>query len=424
MSDHTTVLLPLESWAYAAPELVGSEKKIDIGLFAEALIYYDCVIVNPSNQLQLAEFINWFIQQGCIDEFYSFLQEGELKIYDYAFMATAIKKGDIYSLWNIQDPIQAKENTFEQRFLYHESIEQLFPKSRYRAKLYNALRDNVVEVKAGEFSNAIENARDDFNDPRRNAIVVQAFVDELYKIRNLGRPPKVEASIIDSIDETKHHITFNIDFLQLASIAGQSGINFHNGTPLTASAHSNRFIWSAATMGSDLYLPRPMSVLVGDKLYESTEKVSKSGDIIEELKEKVEFPDIRQLVNSGQLSLNDIIKIRKKSKKFRLWLQQENDRDRDAIIAYHNEVAHESGIIKAGRKALSIFGVIGGGATGSAIGATVAGPIGGAIGAAAGSSVGYLADVTSKIGTDWKPIVFGDWLGDRIKKVVRDDNNA
>ena len=177
-------------------------------------------------------------------------------------------------------------------------------------------------------------------------------------------------------------------------------------------------------MGSDLYLPRPMSVLVGDKLYESTEKVSKSGDIIEELKEKVEFPDIRQLVNSGQLSLNDIIKIRKKSKKFRLWLQQENDRDRDAIIAYHNEVAHESGIIKAGRKALSIFGVIGGGATGSAIGATVAGPIGGTIGAAAGSSVGYLADVTSKIGADWKPIVFGDWLGDRIKKVVRDDNNA
>lgn len=209
----------------------------------------------------------------------------------------------------------------------------------------------------------------------------------------------------------------------MSRIAGDE-VNFHNVTPLSASALSNRFIWSAATMGSDLFLPQPMSILVGDKLYESKERIAKSGDIIEELKGKVEFPDIRALVNSDQLPLREILKIRDRAKKFRKWLQQENGRDRDAIIAYHNEVAKESGLVTAGRKTLSLFGVLGSGAVGSAVGAAVAGPGGAAIGGAAGSDFGYLADVSSKVGSDWKPVIFGGWLKERIEKVVADDDKA
>ncbi|SIQ09935.1 hypothetical protein SAMN05421647_102157 [Marinobacterium stanieri] len=167
-----------------------------------------------------------------------------------------------------------------------------------------------------------------------------------------------------------------------------------------------------------------MSILVGDKLYESKERIAKSGDIIEELKGKVEFPDIRALVNSDQLPLREILKIRDRAKKFRKWLQQENGRDRDAIIAYHNEVAKESGLVTAGRKTLSLFGVLGSGAVGSAVGAAVAGPGGAAIGGAAGSDFGYLADVSSKVGSDWKPVIFGGWLKERIEKVVADDDKA
>ena len=51
----------------------------------------------------------------------------------------------------------------------------------------------------------------------------------------------------------------------------------------------------------------------------------------------------------------------------------ESDRDRDAIIAYHHEVAKESGIVKATRKALNLFGVIGGGALGGALGNVMSG---------------------------------------------------
>ncbi|MEZ0123807.1 MAG: glycine zipper family protein [Candidatus Reddybacter sp.] len=420
MSGNNSVLVPLESWAYASPELIGSGINIDIGLFAESLIYYDTVIVNPSNQPQLAEFINWFIRQGSLNDFYMLLNEDVLKIYDYSFMSTAIEKNGSFSLWNIQDPIQAEKNTFERRFLYHKSIEELFPKARHRKHLYSAFKDNVIEVKSEEFSPAIENARADFQDPIRNSLIVQAFVDEIYRVNSLGRPPEIKATIVNSPDGTKHRITFNTDFEELNRLAG-TGVNFINSTPLTASAHSNRLIWSAATMGSDIFLPQPMSSLVGDKLYESKERITKSGDIIEELKEKVEFPDIRGLVNSNKLTLREILKIREKSKRFRAWLQQENGRDRDAIIAYHNEVAKEIGIVTGARKALSIFGIIGGGATGSAVGATIAGPVGAAIGGATGSTIGYLADVSSKVGKDWKPVVFGGWLKERIEKVVADN---
>jgi hypothetical protein len=99
-------------------------------------------------------------------------------------------------------------------------------------------------------------------------------------------------------------------------------------------------------------------------------------------------------------------------------LQYEGDRDRDAIIAYHHEIAKESGITKLTRKTLSLFGVIGGGATGAAIGSVLSGPEGGAIGGAAGSSVGYVMEVASKLGSNWKPVVFGNWARDRIEKIV------
>jgi hypothetical protein len=416
MAGNRTVLVPLESWAYSSPELMLSGRQIDIGLFAEALIYYDTVLVNPSNQYQLADFISWFIKQGSLNDFYMLLNEGDLKIYEYSFISTAIEKDGEYSLWNIQDTLQAKKDSFEERFLYHSSIEELFSKSRQRKHLYSAFRDNVIEVKSDDFGSAIENARADFTDARRNSLIVQSFVDEIYRIKSLGRPPEVATIISDSPCGTKQTLSFNINFEELNRIAGGE-IDFHKATPLTASAQSNRLIWSAATIKSDLFLPRPMSSLVGDKLYESKERITKSGCIIEELKEEVEFPDIRGLVNANKLSLRDVLIIRKKAKKFRHWLQQENGRDRDALIAYHNEVAKEVGLIVGVRKALSIFGVIGG----SFVGVAVSTQAGDAIGAVAGSATAYLADVSSKIGKDWKPVVFGNWLRTRIEKVVADD---
>ena len=418
MSDHKTALVPIEAWAYNSPDVRFRGNRIDIGLLAESLIYYDRILINVGNPVQFSEMLHWFIDRDKYLDFIALIKDGTIQFYDFAFLTTAINKEGVFSVWNIQDPIQSQPNTFERRYLYNKEIESCFMKARHRARFYDAIRGNVIEVKADEFGKAVENAKLDLGNAQRHTLTLQAFIDELYTFRNLGKPPTIVAKVISSQDKTEHKIHWNIDFKHISKLAGKS-VNFHDATPLIGGANANRLLLAAANLNCDLFLGQPMSVLIGDKLYESTHTHIKSGEIIETLKEKVEFPDIRSLINEDKINLEDIIKIRKKAHRFRDWLQDESERDRDAIIAYHHEVAKEMGFIKYGRKAINLFGVIGGGATGSIIGSSISGPIGAAVGGIAGSATGFLADIASKLGVDWKPVLFGNWARDRIEKLLQ-----
>lgn len=51
------------------------------------------------------------------------------------------------------------------------------------------------------------------------------------------------------------------------------------------------------------------------------------------------------------------------------------------------------------------------------MGASLAGPSGAAFGGALGGLVSYASDIGGKIGTDWRPVVFGDWMRDRISQL-------
>jgi hypothetical protein len=162
-----------------------------------------------------------------------------------------------------------------------------------------------------------------------------------------------------------------------------------------------------------------MGHLVGDKLYETVRTPARIDRLLGELKTRVEFPDVRSVTNSGRLTLREIINLRDRAVRFRTWLQDEADRDRDAIVAYHNEVAKESGLTRAARKSLVVFGIVGGGALGGGVGAAVIGPTGGAIGGAAGAGLTYLANLGARLGTDWHPVVFGEWMQQRIEKYIQ-----
>jgi hypothetical protein len=246
-------------------------------------------------------------------------------------------------------------------------------------------------------------------------LLLQALVDEVYPALRLGTPPTITATI-EALAGANRTI-YNVDFEELKRLLGPN-FNFHSGTPLTGIAHCNRLIWSAAQEKCDLYLGNPMANLVGDKLYESHIKNTKTKENIGQLNEEVEFPDIRKLVNDGKLDLAEILRIRKKAKKFREWLQTESDRDRNAIIAYHNEVAKEAGIISMGRKTLRMFGILGI-PVATAI-AVKTYPDAALITGSVGAGVKYLIDVASKIGENWKPVVFGNWLRNRIEKVLKE----
>jgi len=137
---------------------------------------------------------------------------------------------------------------------------------------------------------------------------------------------------------------------------------------------------------------------------------------VEQLESEVEFPDLRALVNDGAVGLKEILELRKKGQRFRSWLQDESERDRNALIAYHEEVAREAGMIQAGRKALRLFGFLVGSATGATIGAMKAGVPGAVLGAASGKALEYLFDLAAKMHENWRPVVFGKWMKQRLGK--------
>lgn len=417
-SNHSLAFVPIESWAYSSPDLISTGRSLDIGLLAEALIYYDQVIVNVGTQGQFAQLLEWFVRQGRLHELLTLFTDSTLQVYEYSFITAAVHDtaADRYLFWNIQDQAQREPGSFEKRYLYHSQVQELIPKGRHRNQLYQALRGRVIEAKADDYSSVIEAATADFADPRRQAIVLQAFVDELYRYRNIAHPPKIEATVQEIDGGAAHTVTVNIDFAAISELAGPL-MNWNKGTPITAVAIANRTLLSASRLNCDLYLPRPMSLLIGDKLYESVRAINKTTETIEDLKTAVDFPDVRALVNAGRLGVDDVLHLRKHAKKFRTWIQTEADRSRDAIIAYHQEVSKEARVTELGRKALNLFGMVGGGALGGALGASMAGPTGAAIGGAAGGTLTYIADLASKLNAGWKPVVFGDWYRERIAEL-------
>lgn len=426
MSDHSRALVPVDTWLYSSPELIEQDRSVDIGLIAEALIYYEHVLVSVTNKHQFADLISWLIQQGLpFPQLVELIREDTLQIYNYAFYTLPFVRDNIIELWNIQDPIMEKPNSFAERFLDSEELRRCFSDVRQMNEFTEVLNGKVIEVKASEFGGAgIDNAWRDFLTPRRSELIVQALVDELYNLKSLGSPPKVQAKVHQSVDLRQlHHITWNVDFDELSKLVG-SKLTVASTLPLSAAVIGNRSIWSASRLKCDLYLPRPLSVIVGDKLYEAEQVVAKTRGIIDQLETRVEFPDVRRLVNEGHLDFKQVLEIRKKAKRFRQWLQIEGERDRDAFHYYHEEVARESGLTKAGRKTLNLFGVLGGSAVGGVIGAMTKDPVtGAAVGGAVGSALTYVFDLASKIGADWKPVVFGKWFKNRIEKLLEEQSS-
>src|SRR3990172_1943475 len=107
MANHDRALVPLEAWAFSSPEVKAGGRSIDIGLLAESLLYYDTVLVNITNQPQLAEFLAWAIGQDAFNTLLDLFKDGTLTFYDYSFATAAMRKDGTYSIWSVQDSTQA-----------------------------------------------------------------------------------------------------------------------------------------------------------------------------------------------------------------------------------------------------------------------------------------------------------------------------
>lgn len=403
MSDHTLALVPLSTGYHQAPDLLARHRSVDTGLLAEALIYYDRTLITVDNPHHFADLISWLTQQGLShSQLIDLLQEGTLSVYYYAFTTNPYVEFrnsglHIHGLYNFQDQKMEQPNSFPDRFLGFEKLVESFASQREFSQFCSALDGKVIEVKAAEIgAHAIDNAWKDFLQPERNALIAQQIVNEIYRIKSLGKAPRVSVEIVR--EESTHQVRWNIPLDRLPALEADTNIKAAATLPLTAAAEANKYLWSADKLRCDLYLGKPVSVVVGDKLYEAAHAAAKIRNLVNELEVRVDFPDVRRCVNEDKIDFDKVLEIRRKAKKFRQWLQSEGDRDRDAIIAYHQEVANESGFTRVGRRALRMFGCV----SGAALGASVVhdhalGAVAGAvIGEGVNEAVKYLFDIGAK----------------------------
>jgi hypothetical protein len=403
----------LEPWFYQSPELHRARRKIDIGLVAEALVFYEQVYLGFQNAEQLVRVISWFQAQGRIADAITLLSEGSLRPYYYAFYTAPAEKNGIWHLMNVQDEEAAARPVFDPCVVESEHLVSLVRKNSLRQELQRAVTAHHVEVKAEDFAPAIENARADYAEAQRAAFLVQIVYDELYKELGYIKPPEVKATI-DTTKPGLQLITWNVDFKEFARKLGPYQ-EFHPGSPLAGAGFGAKTLWSAAILGADLYLGSPLTAYASYKLEEGSKR-AKARAIISELITRVEFPDVRNLVNHGKIGVGETLALRECATKFRSWLRSETSFDRDAVLAYLGELSAGSGWTKDLGKFVRLIGLVGG----TAAGAALAGPLGAVGGALTGEALKYLTDLATKVDGGWSPKVFGQVARNEIERAVRE----
>ncbi len=426
-TDHSTTLVPLEAWAYQSPHLAGLGRRTELGGVAEALVYYDRVLLNVQSPDELTDLFDLFAEAGKLDTLTSMLRDGTLRLCHFAFINDPLQRvgpdgkpfGPLLVL-NAQTQEQGEPGWIDRALLNPLPLDRWFDRARHRQSVLRALREGCIEVKADDFGAAVSAAVNDLQDPRRAALFVQALVDDSHELLGLGRPPEVTAVVSTSGDLT--NTAWNVNLPALGARIGHPKLADH--TVLRAAATANRLLWMAARQRCDLFVGSPLGQLLGDKLEEVCSTADKPQRIIQNLEAKVEFPDVRELVNRGALPVSEVMRLRSHSSKFRRWLQTESEHDRDAIIAYHNEVAKAAGFSGFIRKTLRFFSVPGGAVVATVAGGVVQHHTGDPALAAntmllAGSFSKHLLDKLSRSGEEWKPVVFGKWATARIEKYLR-----
>jgi hypothetical protein len=432
---HTVALVPLGAGYHQSMDVFARGRSIDTGLLAEALIYYEHLLIQVDNPTQFSQLISLLIQQGLsLANIIALFKDGVIGIYNFAFTTNPYvdflspDNIQIHGLYNIQDKTMLEPNSFFKRFLGFEPLRRVIEARGEFDRFAAALEGRVIEVKAAEIgADAIDNAYQDFLNPKRSALMAQELVNEIYRIKSMGKAPEITVDIREGPEGSI--VSWNFPLNRLPVVEQETRIKAAITLPLSTAAEANKYLWASDKLKCDLFLARPVSILVGDKLYEAGDVAMRSRmktrNVIDELEARVEFPDLRRYVNADKIDFPRVLEIRKKAKKFREWLQQEAGRDRDAIIAYHKEVAKESGFTNIGRRALRLFGVFGGAALGATAGAALgnmAGAAGGSVlGAASGKGITYLAELAASIGEKRTPVVFGDWYSAKIATLLKEE---
>jgi len=472
MSTHESVLVPLATSHLQAPNLYTQGVVTDVGLFAEALLYYDSIYVKAGNTLQFANFVSTLIQNGVTySQLINLVETGVVRFVTTVSVHPYVSKDPltgsprtdiINSFYTIQEEGIANSDYFEKKYLDSDALRSAFSalsslNEREYARFCDAAKKSGITLDADVVAlGIVENAYQDFLDPDRYKRIATQLLQPLFKMQSLGAVPdfavrvrELDAKNIDAIaknlgstivgrnfDDDRYKI-YEVDAeLPIRDLKDSETLRriFHT-LPLTYAGVADLYIRTAGVLKTDFYLADPISNFIGDKIYElnllenKNDQLKKQG-IVGKLEHSVRFPDLRSLVNSNQIDFQEILKIRDRASRFRTWLQTTNaSGDYEVLAAYHNEVIKESGLEKAVRKSLSIFGFLVSSGVGAATGhfltdnptaGFVTGALVNEIGKDAAKKISEkLFDYGANIGKDWKPICFGNWYKHRLEVLTK-----
>src|SRR6185295_1695537 len=225
MSDHSLAFVPLGTGYVQSTDLFARGRPVDTGLLAEALVYYDRLLINVENPQQFAQLISYLIQEGLtVANIITLFRDGVWSVYDFAFHTNPYVDflGEdglrIHGLVNSQDPTMAKPNSFMERYVEFDPLIKVFDKRTDYNEFAAALEGRVIEVKADEIGgSAIENAYHDFLNPDRKSLVTQQLVNEIFRIKSKGKPPNIKATITD-LGEGQFNVTWNVKLNRLPAV--------------------------------------------------------------------------------------------------------------------------------------------------------------------------------------------------------------
>lgn len=376
-------------------------KPLDLGVLAEALIFYGEVRVIANRSLLTS------LLHAATPEVLLELLEGGFLILAYEADNVAIRTDNTGTPQEVHEPIYFSMPHAELPELLPQLLQELYGKSG-KARRVSARLARRIEV-LRHSPTLTDEARDELSDPR----YVSASVESLLRTYVPGYEGPCGFNVHRRGD--KLVVSSDIRFPEVNRI-------YHQRIPPTHSSLSPAYLLAhllsvkadlhfAARFNSEIAIDDVNALIIRHHLEHLFEVLQRSSKATASFQEFV-FDDSRavaEAMRSGARSLRDLLPILPKAQCFKTWLQTEGAQ-RDVVKAYFREALEHTWVDALPAKSVRWFLFSAAGVGLDALGA-------GGLGTAAGIGLGALDTfVLDRLLKGWKPNQFVD---DHLRKFVR-----
>jgi hypothetical protein len=380
MSSHQSALVHIATSAYQSPELFHAKVATDVGLLAESLLYYETAFIDSGSPDQFPIFLRAFLDKGLsiADLIYLvrkrvvvFVHGGSVHPYvEVNHKTDPPDPQTINGFYSITEEGRGGSAYFANKFLDTEKVRSVFTDGKsLRTKDYetfcrlvddskqvldvNIVSDGLVKTSYAEFLDSAEHEEllGDVLEGYAKSEGFDLVTTPSVKVRRIpstsvGNYRRSDWTIVRNSEQQPGLTWAVLAKAELSRFRDSSAIARMARTfPLSYAGITSLAVKTAGMLSADLCLPAPLSRRVGKKLsrlnqYEGDLPSFKSQDIVQKLGAIVAFPDLRRLVNAGDVDLKFAFDFREEAEPFRKWLQTtEAERDPDLWHEYHVGVA-------------------------------------------------------------------------------------